>query len=71
MSAALTNCDTCVHDYPVEDGGRMCRKIDVLLSTEGDADELFEWTAVNSDNDGAPIPGATGCPDHAVKGGSS
>ena len=67
LGLALTNCETCRHDYPNTVGGRDCARIAAILATEEDADELFAWTRANVDDLGAPKPGATGCPDHAPR----
>lgn len=66
----LTNCDNCANDYLI-DGRRMCRRVDAMWAnfrTEREAaDELDEWVAGNTNEDGAPLPGATGCPGHSPK----
>jgi len=59
------NCDTCAHDYHDAFRARCCVVVDRLFASDTPSDDLFVWVEANVDGDGAPMPGADGCPDYA------
>lgn len=71
VGVALTNCDSCAHDY-VNGTRRRCKLSDSIYDKPHQADlfaSLCHWVEDECDDDtAAPLSGATGCPGYSPRG---